>query len=96
MAKREEISKKLRWPFIIWLVGFVNVAAMLPQLYQIITTKNVAGLSVSMFVIYMVIQVAFSIEGYFKRNNMLMVCMGLSALVSASIIGLVAYLRYLA
>ena len=96
MAKREEIAKKIRWPFIIWLIGFVNVAAMLPQLYQIMTTKNVAGLSLTMFAIYFLIQVAFSLEGYLKRNRMLMVCMGLSALVSVSIIALVMYLRYLA
>ena len=95
MANREDIAKKIRWPFIIWLVGFVNVGAMLPQLYQIITTKSIEGLSLSMFAIYMAIQVAFSLEGYFKRNTMLTVCMGLSALVSAVIISIVTYLRYL-
>lgn len=90
---REEVAKKIRWSAIIWFAGLVNVGAMLPQLAKIIQTKNVAGLSLSMFWIYLGIQVAFSLEGYFTRNRMLMWCLGLSAAVSACIIFLVLYLR---
>lgn len=93
---REDVAKKIRWPFIIWLAGLVNVGAMLPQLAKIIQTKSTEGLALEMFVIYFLIQVAFSLEGYFTRNKMLMVCLGLSALVSATIISLVFYLRYFA
>ena len=92
--KRDEVAKKIRWSFIIWLAGLVNVGAMLPQLVKIIQTKNIEGLALEMFVIYFLIQVAFSFEGYFKRNMMLMVCLGLSALVSVTIISLVLYLRH--
>jgi uncharacterized protein with PQ loop repeat len=72
----------------------VNVTAMLPQLVRIIRTRNIAGLSLAMFVLYFLVQVAFSIEGFFKKNRMLMVCMGLSAVVSGMIIVLVTYLRH--
>ena len=71
----------------------VNVTAMLPQLVGIIRTRNIEGLSLAMFVLYFLVQVAFSIEVFFKKNRMLMVCMGLSAVVSGTIILLVTYLR---
>lgn len=91
---RDEFAAKIRWPFIIWLAGIVNVAAMLPQLYEIVKTWSVGGLSLSMFVIYFFVQVALSLQGFFKRDKMLMVCLGLSAIVSATIIGLVVYIRH--
>ncbi|MFA5188728.1 MAG: PQ-loop domain-containing transporter [Patescibacteria group bacterium] len=91
--KREELAKRIHWPIIIWTARLVNVTAMMPQLLQIIKTHNVAGLSLGMFVIYLVVQIAFSLEGYFTKNRMLMVCLGLSAFISASIITLVCYYR---
>lgn len=83
---REEIAAKIRWSWIIWTFGFVNVAAMLPQLYEILKNQSVQGLSIWMFVIYFLVQVAFALEGFFKRNTMLMTCLGLSACISATII----------
>ncbi len=91
---RDLIAKRIHWSFIIWLAGMVNVTAMLPQLVWIIRTRNIEGLSLAMFVLYFLVQVAFSIEGFFKKNRMLMVCMGLSAIVSGTIILLVTYLRH--
>ena len=90
---RDEVAKAIRWNSIIWTAGLVNVGAMLPQLHQIITTRKVEDLSLGMFVIYFFIQVAFSLQGFFRRDKMLMVCLGLSAVVSAIIISLVVYLR---
>ena len=92
--KREDVAAKIHWAWIIWVVGLVNVGAMLPQLYQLGTTQKTEGLSLGMFWMYFGIQVAFSLEGYFKRNRMLMVCLGLSAVVSAIIIGTVLHLRH--
>lgn len=91
---RDLIAKKIHWSFIIWLAGMVNVTAMLPQLVRIIRTRDIEGLSLAMFVLYFLVQVAFSMEGFFKKNGMLMVCMGLSAVVSGMIIVLVTYLRH--
>lgn len=91
---RDLIARRIHWSLIIWLAGMVNVTAMLPQLVRIIRTRNIAGLSLAMFVLYFLVQVAFSVEGFFKKNRMLMVCMGLSAVVSGMIIVLVTYLRH--
>ncbi len=91
---REEFAEKIRWPFIIWAFGFVNVGAMLPQLIQIIQTQKTDGLSLPMFATYFVTQVAFAFDGYFKRNTVFMVCLGLSALVNAATMSLVVYLRH--
>lgn len=90
---REEFARRIHWAKIIWFFGIVNVTAMVPQLYAILETRNVSGISIWMFVIYAMIQVAFSLEGYFTRNRMLMVCLGLSALMSFIIIGLILYYR---
>jgi uncharacterized protein with PQ loop repeat len=65
-------------------MGLVNVAAMLPQLYQLVTTHKTEGLNVLMFWIYLIIQIAFSLQGFFRRDQMLMWCLGLSALVTAA------------
>lgn len=88
---REQVASVVRWPWIIWVIGFVNVTAMLPQLYQLVETQQTEGLSVGMFFIYGVIQIAFALDGYFKRNNVLLVCMTLSAMVTAITIGFFYY-----
>jgi uncharacterized protein with PQ loop repeat len=69
------------------------VTAMLPELARIIRTRDIEGLSLAMFVLYFLVQVAFSIEGFFRKNKMPMVRVGLSAVVSGTIILLAAYLR---
>lgn len=91
---REQFAEMIHWSWIIWTFGLINVGAMLPQLVKIARTKRVEGLSLSMFTIYFLIQVAFTLEGFFQRNTMFLVCMGLSATVSASIIGLVMFIRH--
>ena len=83
---REQFAEKIGWSKIIWFMGLVNVAAMLPQLYQLITTRQTQGLNVGMFWIFLAVQVAFSLQGYFRRDQMLMWCLGLSATVSTAII----------
>ena len=91
--KREEVARKIGWSWIIWFVGLVNVVAMLPQLYTILKTQNVEGLAVGMFWTYCGLQMAFALHGYFNRDRMLMVCLGLSAVVSATIIALIYWYR---
>ena len=90
---REEFATKIHWPFIIWTAGFVNVMAMIPQLINLIQTRSTEGLAIGMFVIYFIIQVAFALEGYFKRSKVLVICMSLSATVTMTVIGLVVYYR---
>lgn len=90
---REQVARKIHWQVIIWLFGFVNVGAMIPQLWELITTRKTEGISLSMFFIYMAVQIAFSLDGYFKRNKTLLVCLGLSAVLSAANIITIIILR---
>ncbi len=83
---REEIAVLIHWPLIIWSFGILNVGAMLPQLWKLVRTRETKGLSLGMFWMYFCIQVAFSLEGFFTRNTMLMWCLGLSACVSFVVI----------
>ncbi|MCB9803141.1 hypothetical protein H6761_04015 [Candidatus Nomurabacteria bacterium] len=91
---REEFAAKIRWSFIIWIAGLVNVMAMIPQLIRLIQTKQTEGLAIEMFAIYFLIQIAFAFEGYIKRSNVLVVCMTLSALVTTTVIMLIFYYRH--
>jgi uncharacterized protein with PQ loop repeat len=91
---REQFAQKIRWQFIVWLAGFVNVIAMLPQLVRLLTERKTDGISLQMFYIYLAIQVAFCFDGYFKRNKVFFVCMGLSALLTTTNIVTVIVLRH--
>lgn len=93
MMTREEFAKAIRWPIWIWLIGLVNVGAMLPQLIAILQTWSVENLSLGMYIIYLVVQVGFCLEGFFRRNRMMFWTMGLSASVSVIIITLILYIR---
>jgi len=90
---REDFARKIHWGSIVWITGIVNVGEMLPQLFKLWETRVTEGLSVSMFTLYFVIQIAFCLEGFFKRNNMLFVCMGLSSSVTLSVIMSCLYMR---
>ena len=90
---REEFANKFHWSRIIWIFGLINVVAMLPQLWQIITTHETAGLNLGTIWTYFVIQTALSINGFIRRDTMLMWCFGLSAAVSMAIIAVTLYLR---
>lgn len=87
---REEVAQKIHWSRIIWLAGWVNITAMLPQLYTLISTRSSAGLNLKMIWIYLGTQMCFSIHGFFQRDRILMITLGLSAVVSITTL-LVAY-----
>ncbi len=91
---REQVSQKIGWLWIIWFIGLVNIVAMLPQLIQILRTHKTEGLSLTMFILFFWIQIAFSTEGFFTRNKMLMVCMGLNSVITAINIVLIVFYRY--
>ena len=86
---REEFARKIRWPFIIWFTGLMSIVAMTPQLIKIIITQKVEDLSLSMFALTFFIQSAFSLEGYFTRNKVLMFCPGGAAIVTLNIVILI-------
>lgn len=91
---REEVAAKIHWPFIVWASGFANVIAMMPQPIQLLRTRSTDGVAVEMFMLFFVIQIVFALEGYFKRSKVLVVCMALSAILSAATIALVFYYRH--
>ncbi len=91
---REEFAKSIRWPYIIWSMGIINVCAMLPQLVKLIQTQVTEGLAIQMFIIYAAVQAAFAVEGYFKRSTVLLICMTLSAIISVTLIALIISYRY--
>lgn len=91
---REAFAALIHWNAIIWFIGLVNVGAMLPQLVKLIRKPESAeGLALGMYITYFIIQVSFALEGYFRRNTMLMVCMLLSACVSIVVILLICLFR---
>jgi hypothetical protein len=90
LMTREQFAEKIRWPIIFAFIGFVNVIAMVPQLWQIITTREVGGISLTTYAIYWGIQVGFGVDGFFKRNNTMVA----SLMMTTSIITSVLYLRY--
>lgn len=90
---RENFARIIHWQKIIWVFGFLNAAALFPQLLKLFQMNETAGLSIWMFVLFLFIQTAFSLEGFFKRNSVLLVCMSLSAVETLTIILRIVYLR---
>jgi len=66
---REKISQSIRWPFIIWLVGIVNPFFMIPQLWKIWTTGQIAGISLTTLLILICVQGGFAVHGFFLRDR---------------------------
>jgi uncharacterized protein with PQ loop repeat len=90
---REEFSKRFRWNTVMWLIGFVNVVALLPQPLEIIKTHNASGVSVGMFALFIVVQGTVAIESFIKRSYGLMTSMVISVILSTTTIALVLYYR---
>lgn len=83
---REEIAASMRWPTIVWIGGVINILAGVPQLLQIVNAGSAAGVSLPMFVMLLIIQIIYAMEGYFTRNSKVMVTVGLSGVVSLFVI----------
>jgi|SaaInlStandDraft_5_1057022.scaffolds.fasta_scaffold205641_1 uncharacterized protein with PQ loop repeat len=90
---RENLAKKIHWNWIIWTAGFVNIVAMIPQLWKVLETQKTESLSLGMVGTYLVLQIAFALEGYFSRSKVLLVSRALSAVVSVTLIAVVIYFR---
>lgn len=76
-----------------WAVGFVNVAALMPQPIAIIQTHQVSGISISMFVLFAFVQAVFAIEFFLKRSWGAMTSMIASLTLSLVTIGLVLWFQ---
>jgi uncharacterized protein with PQ loop repeat len=76
-----------------FVLGLLNPLAFVPQIYAIVTTHVVAGISIQMFSLFVVIQLSFFLNGFFKRDKPMMLSMGLSALITSFAIILTLYYR---
>jgi uncharacterized protein with PQ loop repeat len=93
---KTEFAKSINWPTIMWIVGFANVFAVLPQFFSVLYTKETEGLSISMLSIFLVVQIALSTDGYFRSDRMPMVCFGISSIINISTIVISLYFRHFA
>jgi len=72
-----------------WIVGMIillNPIAILPQLIKAITAPSVEGLSISMFLLFALIQFAFVAVGIQKLDWRMVLGMGISFLQTITII----------
>lgn len=83
---REHIAEMIHWSTIMYGIGFINVTAMLPQLYRLHKTKETEGLSLLMLSIFLLVQSAWALQGFFTRDVILMTSLSLSAVVSLTTI----------
>ncbi len=88
MPDRERLAASIRWPFFRWIFGIMNACAMLPQLFQLLRTRETAGISITMFWVILAVQIGYSIDGYFSRNKMVMWSLAAASTITISIISL--------
>lgn len=70
-------------------IGFVSLAnpiSLLPQLYVLVLATQVAGISVGMWIIFVFLQMSFSLVGIKQKNLGMFISMFTSMLISISII----------
>ncbi len=48
----------------VWAASFLNVAAMASQLWTLLSTKNATGVSLTMLIIFICVQLTFAQVGY--------------------------------
>lgn len=82
----QEIADAIGWPTIFWFVGLLNPLALGSQLWTLCREKKTDGISVAMFALFLVIQLGFLFEGLRVGSVQMVMSMGLSAIISASII----------
>lgn len=90
---REKLARQIHWHSLVWGAGLLNPLMILPQLYQIWTTKEVAGISLAFLLILAFIQSTFSLHGFFTRDKMIMWSNGVTAFTTVLVILSVFYFR---
>lgn len=90
---REEFAKKIKWPIVMFWLGLLNPVAFIPQIWSIATTHKVEGISIQMLVLFVIIQAAFFMNGFFQRDCSVMLSMGSSAVLTIVAIVLTFYYR---
>jgi len=81
-VSREQFAELIRWKSFVWLVSIINLCFMLPQLYQLWTSRFSDGISLATLVLLVLIQGSYSMHGFFLRDKPLLWGNGLACLVS--------------
>ena len=69
---REQVAARLRWHSFVWAIGLLNPFMILPQLWQIWSTWDVAAISLPFLYVLFFLQATFSLHCFFTRDKMLM------------------------
>lgn len=75
------------WPKIFWLASMLNPMAFMPQIWKVFAEHKTEGVSLVMFGVFVVIQLAYLYQGVLIRNRAMVVTMGMAAVFSLTIIG---------
>ena len=76
---RESVAQAIYWAHIIWVAGLVNPLMIVPQFWKIVMTRSTTGISLGFFSVLMSLQAAFSLHGFFIRDDLVMISNGLAA-----------------
>lgn len=68
---------------------FINPIALIPQIWSSVTAPNVEGISIGMLAIFIAIQIVVSLQGIRIKSSSMFLSMAISAVESATIIGVV-------
>jgi uncharacterized protein with PQ loop repeat len=90
---RDEFVRKFHWNKIIWVVGIISVVALVPQPLKILQTHSVKDISLSMFLMLIIVQAGFATEFYLKKSWGPMICQSICAVLSMLTVGLVLFYR---
>jgi len=77
---REEFAERIHWPQIIWVVIIANPLMIVPQWWEIISTGRAQNVSLLFLMVLLGLQWAWSVHGFFIRDNSVFVSNGLAGL----------------
>lgn len=90
---REQVAQRIRWHSLVWGAGLLNPFMILPQLWQIWKTGDVAAISLPFIFVLLFLQATFSLHGFFTRDKMIMWSNGGAAASTLLVILSVIYFK---
>ncbi len=90
---REQVAERIHWHSFVWAIGLLNPFMILPQLWQIWSTWDVAAISLPFLYVLVFLQATFSLHCFFTRDKMLMWSNGGAAASTLLVILSVIYFK---
>lgn len=84
--KSEKVLENKVFTFIVDALIFLNPLALAPQLWTIFRAPSVEGISLLMWVIFSLIQIAMAFEGVHVKSKSMFYSMSISAIESITVI----------